>query len=239
MVLLIAAVPLETTLLRQEISAARTLHCGSTEIISGQLSGHKVLLAHGGIGQTNMAMQLTRLLLEHTPQAVMLCGCGGAYPGSGLKIGDLALATAEIFGDTGVETASGFVPFEQLNIPQNARLTPPLQQTLTLDPKLLHLAQNCLTSARSGSFVTVNCCSGQEQLSRNLRQRTGGICENMEGAAAARVCAEFDCPLLEVRGISNPTGTHDKAHWDLPLGARIAQEAILSLFHQTATGQWP
>ena len=239
MVLLIAAVPLETTLLRQEISAVRTQFCGSTEITSGQLSGHQVLLAHGGIGQTNMAMQLTRLLLEQTPQAVMLFGCGGAYPDSGLKVGDLALATAEIFGDTGVETTSGFIPFEQLNIPQDARLTPPLQQMLPLDPTLLQLAQNCLGNARSGPFVTVSCCSGQEQLSLNLRERTGGICENMEGAAAARVCAEFGCPLLEVRGISNPTGTRDKSHWDLPLGARIAQEAILTLLHQTTAGQRP
>jgi futalosine hydrolase len=54
----------------------------------------------------------------------------------------------------------------------------------------------------------------------------------MEGAAAAQVCAEFSCPLLEVRGISNPTGTRANERWDIPLGMRVAQEAVLTLLQR-------
>ncbi|MCW8893304.1 MAG: futalosine hydrolase, partial [Deltaproteobacteria bacterium] len=62
----------------------------------------------------------------------------------------------------------------------------------------------------------------------------GGICENMEGAAAAQVCSAFDLPLLELRGISNPTGTRDPEQWDIIKGAEAAQLGILELLQN-----WP
>ena len=82
MLLILAAVPLETTLLRHNMINTQTLSCGSIQIFSGKLQGKNVLLGHGGIGQVNMAIQLTHLLNEHRPMAVLLCGCGGSYPDS-------------------------------------------------------------------------------------------------------------------------------------------------------------
>ena len=46
----------------------------------------------------------------------VLARCGGAYPDSGLKIGDLALANAEVFGDEGVVTHEGFSDFSEMKI---------------------------------------------------------------------------------------------------------------------------
>jgi len=181
-----------------------------------------------------MAMQLSRLLSEHTPTAVLLCGCGGAYPENGLPIGSLALAETEVFGDLGVATAEKFIPLDQLDLPQNPQLAPIVQQTFTLNSDLLKWALEILPDAVSGPFVTVNRCSGTPDLSHELQQRTGGICENMEGAAAAQVCAEFEIPLLELRGISNPTGTRDPQQWDINRGAESAQLGILELLEN-----WP
>ena len=36
-----------------------------------------------------------------------------------------------------------------------------------------------------------------------LTGRTGGICENMEGAGAALACRQTGVPFMELRGISN------------------------------------
>jgi len=234
MILILAAAPLETTLLRDKISSLQIHNCGSIQVLSGTLQGQDILLGHGGIGQVNMTLQLTRLLSEHNPIAVLLCGCGGSFPDSGLKIGNLALAKEEIFGDLGVATADKFIPLEQLNLPQNLQLAPAVKQTFPLDSDLLSWAQEVLPDAACGSFVTVNCCSGHGELSDELQQRTGGICENMEGAAAAQVCAEFDIPLLELRGISNPTGTRDPQQWDIVCGSEAAQLGILELLEN-----WP
>ena len=229
MLLILAAAPLETERLREEIARPQILHCGSNPIFSGKLRGHDILLSHGGIGQVNMAIHLTRLLNEHTPTAVLLCGCGGGYPGNDLQIGDLTLATSECFGDLGVALGEEFILLEQLDLPQNPQLSPVIQQSFSLNPDLLARAQKILPEAVSGAFVTVNCCSGNPDLSIELQQRYSGICENMEGAAVAQVCAEFDIPLLELRGISNPTGTRDPQQWNIVRGAEAAQTGILQL----------
>ncbi|MFK5925871.1 MAG: futalosine hydrolase [Desulfuromusa sp.] len=229
MLLILAAAPLETSLLRKNMTTTQMLRCGSVKIFMGELREQQILLCHGGIGQVNMAIQLTRLLSEHPPVAVFLCGCGGSYPNSGLQIGHLALAKDEIFGDLGVATANQFIPLDQLDLPQNPQLAPIIQQSFPLNPDLLKWAQEILPNTVCGTFVTVNRCSGTTALSIELQHRTGGICENMEGAAAAQVCAAFDIPLLELRGISNPTGTRDTRQWDIGRGAEAAQSGILEL----------
>jgi futalosine hydrolase len=229
MVLIIAATPAETTLLRRQLNDGESLLCGGRELLRGTLCDTPVVLGHSGIGSMLMAMQLTRILAEQRPEAVILCGCGGSYPDSGLGVGELALASSEIYGDCGVTTDTGFIPLEQLNIPQQTHLAPLFQQSYNLDSPLYQRAAQLLPQAHCGPFVTVNNCSGTPDLSLQLQQQTAGICENMEGAAAAQVCAEFSCPLLEVRGISNPTGTRADHLWDLPLGIRVAQEAVLTL----------
>ncbi len=234
MLLIIAAVPLETALLRQQLEQSKAEQLYSYRVFSGVLAGQQVVLAHSGVGQNAMAIQLTRLLQHHAPAAVLLCGSGGSYPKSGLQNGDLAVASEEICGDLGVATETSFIPLEQLDIPYQAELMPALRQRFPLSPQLTALAQQLLPEAAFGPFVTVNCCSGHPSLSEELLKRTGGICENMEGAAAAQVCAEFNIPLLELRGISNPTGTRDCDQWDLQLGAENAQKGLLKILQH-----WP
>lgn len=234
MLLIIAAVPLETALLRQQLqeSQARELHGHLTH--SGILHGQSLLIAHGGVGQNAMAIRLSRLLSQLEPQAVLLCGCGGSYPDSGLQIGDLALASEEICGDLGVATGDGFIPLEQLEIAQQPELMPSIQHRFPLQSQWTDFARQVLPHARFGPFVTVNSCSGHSALSTELQTRTSGICENMEGAAAAQACAAFNIPLVELRGISNPTGTRAPEQWDIPRGAAAAQAGLLELLRH-----WP
>jgi futalosine hydrolase len=59
--------------------------------------------------------------------------------------------------------------------------------------------------------------------------RTQGLCENMEGAAVAQVCARHGIPFGEVRGISNLVEDRDLSRWNLRAGAEIAQEALFAL----------
>jgi futalosine hydrolase len=235
MLLIIAAAPLETSLLRKQIANVQISLCGATQVFSGKLAEKDILLSHGGIGQVNMAMQLTRLLDSDTPTAVLLCGCAGYYPASGLKIGDLALATDEYFADLGVATTEQFVPLEKLDLPQQSHLAPVVKQSLPLDQTLFNRARKILPEITCGTFATVNCCSGSPELSFELERRSDAICESMEGAAAAQVCENRGVPLLELRGMSNPTGTRDPQQWDVVAGATAAQRAILKLLKHWST----
>lgn len=225
MILIIAATPLETDQLRKQMKPAE----GSDhELYRGTLpDGQQPCLLHTGIGPTSTAINLTRFLERKQPQAVLMIGCGGCYPHSGLRIGDLALATEEIFGDLGVMTEQEFEPLEEMGI----TITPPPVQRIQLETAFQQSVATLLgqeidkqsCQLHCGPFVTVSTCSGNPQLSSELETRTGGCCENMEGAAAAQACALYQVPFLELRGISNPTGTRDPELWDLKRGAQAAQ----------------
>ena len=225
MLLIIAATQLESSLLRKQIKLSET---SDPELFSGMISeGRQLNLLHTGVGPTSTAITLTRFLERATPRVILMIGCGGSYPNSGLKIGDLALASEEIFGDLGVMTDQKFLPLDEMDIPttpppvQRVQLNSPLQKpTAELLRISIKKTQNRLVC---GPFVTVSTCSGYSQLSLDLESRTGGICENMEGAAAAQVCSLYQVPFLELRGISNPTGTRDPEQWDLKRGAESAQ----------------
>jgi futalosine hydrolase len=70
-------------------------------------------------------------------------------------------------------------------------------------------------ACRRGTFVTVSCVSGTSRRGDLLARQHQGLCENMEGAAAARVCREFGLPLLEMRCVSNLVEERDLRKWRL------------------------
>jgi len=236
MIALLAAVPFETEQLRSRLDQQ------PDDCWTGRVAGHDIRLTHCGVGKANAAAAACELILRHAPQAMILLGCGGAYPGSTLQIGDLAVANAEIFGDEGSLTPNGFIDLEQLRLPFYASNRETLynrvpldtglsEQSLSLLREFTALQKHCV---KSGAFVTVSCCSGTTAGGSELEARTGGICENMEGAAVALVCHKHAIPLLEVRGISNLVEDRDPRRWDLPAATMIAQAATLHLLYH-----WP
>ncbi len=113
----------------------------------------------------------------------------------------------------------------------------PLFNAWPVDPVLTEWAETVLqeyaqkqqVGLRKGAFVTVSSCSGTAERAQNLAARTGFICENMEGAAAALACQQTDTPFLELRAISNLVEKRDTSRWDLPAGMTAAQKAVLAL----------
>jgi len=236
MIALLAAVPFETEQLRSRLNR-QTDDCWT-----GQISDHEVLLTHSGVGKANAAAAACELILHHAPQAMVLLGCGGAYPGGALQIGDLVVASVEIFGDEGSLTPDGFLDLEQLRLPIHRSDRQTLYNRVPLDPLLSEWAESQLNeftapqgcNVKRGAFATVSCCSGTTAGGTELAVRTGGLCENMEGAAVALVCHKHGLPLLELRGISNLVEDRDPRRWDLPAATMIAQAAALHLLQH-----WP
>lgn len=237
MIALVAAMPLETELLRRSLSPCEVRNCGRRDLFLGSLCGHSVVLLHCGAGKAAAAASVTSLLEMFHPSSLIVFGCAGAYPGSSLAVGDLALATEEIYGDEGSLTPEGFRDLEFLGLPLVERNGLRFFNRFPVDPSLLKKARTFLEQASTetgrtlvtGPFVTVSTCSGTDAAGREMAERTGGICENMEGAAAAQVCALHGVPYLEVRGISNLAENRDLSRWDLKKGAEIAQRALSAL----------
>jgi futalosine hydrolase len=233
MILLIAAVPLETELLRREMAPCEVRRCGGRALYHGTLAGQAVALQHSGVGKANAAATAALLLDSLHPEAVLCFGCAGAYPGSDLQSGDLILASEEVYGDEGAMTSDGFLDMEALGFPLAEAGGERWFNRFPADPELLG-RNHRLIAAQAGAgrrvavgpLVTVSTCSGTTALGRELTRRTGGLGENMEGAAVAQLCACFGVPFFEVRGISNLVEERDLSRWELAAAAAAAQQAI-------------
>ena len=238
MIALLAAVPEETHLIRQSLQDFQQQSINGITLMTGKLADHEICLAHSGIGKAAAAATAVTLLSNCRPEALWLFGCGGAYLGSNLAIGDLALASAEVFGDEGVATDKGYADFATMKLPMRQTSDSghffniwPVNQELH-DWAQTQLTEHAAAAGKalgSGAFVTVSTCTGTEAKATEIENRTHGICENMEGAAVALACQQLAVPLLEVRGISNMVEDRDTSRWDLPAGMTAAQNAIMAL----------
>lgn len=239
MIALIAATEIESAQLQTSLAGVATARCGRYDLLKGRINGQLVGLLHTGIGKVNAALATEALLSQRKPSAVILFGCGGAYHGRDLKIGDVALAEEEVYGDEGVKSPTGFLNMQKLGFPLCSNDDASYYNHLPLHKELHNKARAKLKAFLSpqgkslvpGPFVTVSSCSGTNESGRELGERTGGVCESMEGAAVAHVCLQHYVPLLELRGISNLTEDRDPDRWDIPQAAEIAQRCVLELLH--------
>ena len=199
--LICIATPLEGGLLRERLSARPDVGLVCT-----------------GVGAVNAAHAATLAILRDRPDAIVVCGVGGAYPGSGLAIGDVVCADVECYGDLGAATPSGFLDMKALGLPVISGGVP-IYNDLPLAVFPLE---------RRVKFVTVSACTGTDAAARALEARTGGAVENMEGAAVAHVAHLHGVAVGEVRGISNLVTDRDTSAWRLEEAAIAAQEALVA-----------
>lgn len=230
-VIVLTATSKEQSLLVEETEKGICHQVGGRAWYSGKLRGRSVHLIEGGIGAVNTAQALTCALQMDSPAMVLQVGVGGGYPGASLHVGDVAFADEEIYGDLGVQTDAGWQSSEIIGIPVWHDGNGDIFNRFRLDAKLVERAREIVVAESAepvvGAFVTVQECSGTENLGVERENRFNAVCENMEGAAAAHVSTIYDVPFLEVRGISNLVESRNRDRWNLPLASTAAQSAAL------------
>jgi futalosine hydrolase len=184
-----------------------------------------------GVGMVETTLSLSRFLeqQEHKNkiQGVLNFGVAGAYLRENKKSADLleiCLADQEVFGDFGICHPDHIEPLADHLIHST---------TYKLDAKLLDRAETLLAKEKlhviRGNFVTVCGVSGTKNRGDILGSQYDGLCENMEGAAVARVCEAFNLPLLEMRTISNFVEDRDLTRWKLIDACKQAGKAAAIL----------
>jgi len=227
----IAATQLEIAALVEAFHAQPHPASHPWEIFVADEASTKIHFVVSGIGTSNAAAATALAAQFFAPDLIITTGCGGAYPGSGLKIGDIALATSEVFADEGVVTPEGWQSLEQIGIPlleRNGRcyfneipLSPPANAAA-----LEVAGQPGSAPIAAGRFLTVATCSGTNARGTELTDRFGGICENMEGAAVALMAARYGIECLELRGISNHVEDRNRTRWNINLAVANSQRFL-------------
>jgi futalosine hydrolase len=204
--------------------AVDLLLCVATELEGALLRAQykeadpTVAIVRTGVGTVNAAHAVTLFLARTGAHAIVVCGVGGAYPASGLRVGDVVCAQTECYGDLGATSPSGFLDMKALGFPI---VEAPI-------PLFNELPMQIFPATRRARFVTVSSCTGTQGATHAIEARTGGAVENMEGAAVAHVAHLHGVPVGELRGISNIVTDRDTSTWRLHEAAEAAQEAVLS-----------
>lgn len=205
---------------------------------SGAVSKNRVVFGISGMGKTNAAHAVTLLIEKFSPSCIVNFGIGGAYPSSGLKVGDIAVAEKEVYADEGVLLKDGIHSLEMMDIPLLKVRGRKYFNEFPADKRLSRQAlkaAGAIAHCKSGIFLTVSACTGTRKRAGELVAKFSPLCENMEGAAIAHICRIYGIPFVEIRGISNIVEDRDKGKWDIKLATENCQKAVLQ-FLETLRG---
>ncbi len=231
---LILAVPQEGMTIMRQIGITDSMISHGLVFSVGKIHNKSIVYVATGIGKTNASRGATILIERFSPTIIINFGVGGAYPLSGLNIGDIAIAEKEIYGDEGISLKDGFHTAETIGIPLLVKGRKKYFNEFQLDKKLLKNALNLSAQhsaleirVKSGPFLTLSTCTGTLKRAGELAQRFHAICENMEGAAIAHICTAYRIPMVEIRGISNTVGDRDRKKWNIKTAAKNCQKVVM------------
>ncbi|WP_373466946.1 futalosine hydrolase [Streptomyces umbrinus] len=210
-VLVVTAVPAERDAIASAFDGLRH------EIPLRSVNLHRVAAADttldllaAGVGPAaaaaSTATALTTAALTGAAYDLVLCaGIGGGFQPAA-PIGSLVVADEIVAADLGAETADGFVPVSDLGFASvTHRPAPDLVRRVA-----------AATGASAGSVLTVSTVTGSARRAAELRSRhPRALAEAMEGFGVAAACAVADCPVLEIRAVSNPVGPRNRALWHI------------------------
>ncbi|MBM92900.1 MAG: futalosine hydrolase [Phycisphaerae bacterium] len=170
--------------------------------------GDRFDVLHSGVGKANAAGATARVLDPRRHLGVLSVGIAGSLPGSGLGLCDAVGATRSILSDEGIGGDAGFISMSEVGF----GAFPDGSMHAEHDPGLLE--PFC---TRTGPIATVSWCSGSDACAQGVVERTGAICEAMEGAAVALAARRIDPGIAtaELRVISNTTGDRSSQRWAL------------------------
>jgi futalosine hydrolase len=185
-----------------------------------------IIFLTSGVGPVETAFNLTSFLTKHSHvSAVINFGVAGAFVKTNVDILDVCLAKREVLADLGICFT------DRIDSLATKNLT--IKRTFDLQNSLFQQAQKVLIKKNkpfhAGTFVTVNCVSGTQKRGNLLQQNHQAICENMEGAAIARVCLGFGLDCLEIRVISNMVEDRDQSKWQLKQACQDAGQAVTTV----------
>lgn len=225
---IIGAMEQEVELLRNEIENAQTEIIANSEFTVGTYKDREVILLKSGIGKVNAAMTTTILLNQFKPDYVINTGSAGGYDPD-LEVGAIVISNEVRHHDVDV-TAFGY---EIGQVPQ-------LPPAFKADTHLMELAEETVKEigehqAATGLIATGDIFMHNPEKVEIVRQNFPQMkaCE-MEAAAVAQVCHQFNVPFVVIRALSDIAGKESSISFDefLPVAAKHSTEIVLNVIEK-------
>ena len=219
----IGAMEQEVEQLRATLENTKTETIANSEYTTGTYKGKEVVLLKSGIGKVNAAMTTTVLLHTFKPDVVINTGSAGGYDAS-LEVGAVVISDEVRHHDVDV-TIFGY---EMGQVPQ-------MPAAFKADMKLMEAAREAVTELGEHQYGIGLICSGDSFMNdpvrvENVREYFPQMkAVEMEAAAVAQVCHQFDTPFVVIRALSDIAGKESNVSFDefLPVAAKHSTAIVL------------
>ncbi len=223
---IIGAMDQEVALLRAQMSDVEELTLAGCEFFSGTLAGQNVVLTRSGIGKVAAAVATTLLLDRFTPDCVINTGSAGGFDPE-LHIGDVVISSEVRHHDVDV---TGF-GYEIGQVPR-------MPAAFIADERLKAIARAAVAELQDGIQSKEGLvCTGDQfmcdpaRIAKAREDFPTMTAVEMEGAAIAQVCHQFDVPFVVTRSLSDIAGKESPDSFDayLEIAARNSSVMVMAM----------
>ncbi len=227
---IIGAMEQEVTLLRDQMENLGTFTQAGCEFYSGQLNGANVVLTKSGIGKVAAAVATTLLLEHYKPDVIINTGSAGGYDQK-LNVGDVVISSEVRHHDVDL-TVFGY------EIGQ----VPRMPAAFIPEKKLVDIARDSIHAVENVQVVEGLICTGDTFMSdpakveyaRNNFPSMSAV--EMEAAAIAQVCHQFEVPFVVIRSLSDIAGKESGQSFEeyLVIAAKHSSAMVVEMLKRLA-----
>lgn len=193
---IIGAMEEEVRLLKSKMTVTKEWSEAKADFIEGVLDGVELVLVRCGIGKVNSAITTTLLLAKHDIDLVINTGSAGGI-GHGLHIGDVVISSEMAYHDVDA-TAFGYVVGQVPQMP--ARY---VAKAEVVEATMKAAMKAGLTPVKGLIVTSDSFIASKAQKELILTNFPDALAAEMEGAAIAQVCTQFEVPFVIVRAMSD------------------------------------
>lgn len=220
---IIGAMDEEVAFLREKMTEVTEYIVANSTFYEGKLANKKVVLLKSGIGKVNAAMATTILMERFSPSVVINTGSAGGFSPN-LSVGDIVISDEVVHHDvdaTAFDYIHGQVPQMPATYRANKKL---IEQAKAIMAKLA-ISYEVGLIATGDTFM-----NDERQIDAVKKLFPNMLAAEMEGAAIAQVCYQYDVPFIIIRALSDIAGKDSPLTFDqfLKTAAKNASEIILS-----------
>ena len=196
---IISAMDNEIALLLKQADIDHVDHIGDMDFHVGELCGKQVVIVKSGIGKVRAAAGIAAMLDTYNLSKVFFTGIAGGV-GDETKVLDVVVATDLVQHDYGQITNDGFEWYEGYGGDHGY---------YSCDPDLVRLAYDSAVRVLGeehvfkGTIATGDQFVASEEYVKVLQNDFHAIACEMEGAAIAVVCSEYEMPFVVIRAMSD------------------------------------
>jgi adenosylhomocysteine nucleosidase len=219
---IIGAMDEEISLLLENMSNKSEYTVAGCFFVQGQLQGKKVVLLKSGIGKVNAAMATTIMHERFSPTTVINTGSAGGFS-ERLEVGDVVISSKVVHHDVDVTAFD----YEYGQVPGQ----PPMFEA---NQKLVQSAIEAIgeigLNYEEGIIATGDSFMDNPARVEVIRSKFPTmIAAEMEAAAVAQVCYQYEKPFVIIRALSDIAGKESSVSFDqfLNKAAKHAAELIM------------